>query len=645
MSLLLDALKKAALEKQKRDQAQGGVGSVEQDRSPSKSKTTEPEAEIEVDIPELTLPEERDESLASSLEADTLSMMQTSDDDSTVFEEGELDFSTLEGLAQDAELSTEFLEHTEPASEETEIPTAELSLSPNDVVVEEEETLAVDESPLVTADTVTEPLNSLAPGPKQVPEAPSEVIVVNEAPSPQASANSVTEKAHEPENDEPSNEATVESSETSDDKSPANTKSEPVAPKKDEGKEAIAQLLSSGKSAARKRRIRQFLWLFILLLTAGGLVGGYYYYLQLDDGNNFYTGQPYESAPNQNEEDNLDSEDSSVEDEPMRSQDDGVDDQDTAVENEDIRSADNQKEETSDLENRQENVSEEPVLSVEVPEDKPPVTEEAKKTDSVSAKAKVSEKKGVKPVIKKAPLPKKVASKPAVVNSPLATVATKISEATPSEQVNHRPMDKINIISRGSRPSPLSEAIQRGYLAYQAGNYSLAEKSYAEALVLSPYHRDALLGAAAVAVKNNELGEALTFYQTRLARDPTDTHAKSGLLSLVASSQSSPKLEGEVNSLLREYPNAAHLHFLKGSLKAGGKQWGAAQAAFYKARRLEPGNADYAFNLGVSLDNLGQEKEALRYYREAQTLSFVGQANFDRTQLQQRVQVLEAQIQ
>lgn len=130
MSLLLDALKKAALEKQKRDQAQGGVGSVEQDRSPSKSKTTEPEAEIEVDIPELTLPEERDESLASSLEADTLSMMQTSDDDSTVFEEGELDFSTLEGLAQDAELSTEFLEHTEPASEETEIPTAELSLSP-----------------------------------------------------------------------------------------------------------------------------------------------------------------------------------------------------------------------------------------------------------------------------------------------------------------------------------------------------------------------------------------------------------------------------------------------------------------------------------------------------------------------------------
>ena len=69
--------------------------------------------------------------------------------------------------------------------------------------------------------------------------------------------------------------------------------------------------------------------------------------------------------------------------------------------------------------------------------------------------------------------------------------------------------------------------------------------------------------------------------------------------------------------MLDEEPAAAHLHFALGNHHARTQRWGEAQAAYFEAWRLEVDNPDYAFNLAVALDQLGQARAAIEYYQRA----------------------------
>ena len=95
-----------------------------------------------------------------------------------------------------------------------------------------------------------------------------------------------------------------------------------------------------------------------------------------------------------------------------------------------------------------------------------------------------------------------------------------------------------------------------------------------------------------------------------------------------------------VNALLDVTPEAAHLHFLKGSVLAERSAWREAQAAFFEAHQRDRQNADYAFNLAVSLDHLGQAGPAARYYEQALTLAASAKASFPVEQVQQRLRQL-----
>ena len=50
-------------------------------------------------------------------------------------------------------------------------------------------------------------------------------------------------------------------------------------------------------------------------------------------------------------------------------------------------------------------------------------------------------------------------------------------------------------------------------------------------------------------------------------------------------------------------------------------RWPDAQTAFFDAVSNEPTNADYAYNLAVSLDQLGQAGPAAAYYQRALDLA------------------------
>jgi uncharacterized protein HemY len=89
--------------------------------------------------------------------------------------------------------------------------------------------------------------------------------------------------------------------------------------------------------------------------------------------------------------------------------------------------------------------------------------------------------------------------------------------------------------------------------------------------------------------------------------------------------------------LLREEPDAAHLHFTLGNMYAAQNRWGEAQSAYFGAYRLQAENPDYAYNLAVSLDELGKAAAAAGYYRRALELAAENGAVFDQPSVRGRL--------
>jgi len=82
------------------------------------------------------------------------------------------------------------------------------------------------------------------------------------------------------------------------------------------------------------------------------------------------------------------------------------------------------------------------------------------------------------------------------------------------------------------------------------------------------------------------------------------------------------------------------LYFTLGNQYAQQGRWAEAQQAYFKAFATDPDNADYAFNLAVSLDQLHQPALALEYYRRALALAEKRSASFAPEVARTRVQQL-----
>lgn len=244
---------------------------------------------------------------------------------------------------------------------------------------------------------------------------------------------------------------------------------------------------------------------------------------------------------------------------------------------------------------------------------------------------------------------KVIVEEKAVAPVPIAATSNTQSNATskPSRQTrqskNITPAAPAKVIKLGKpKLDALGEAIERAFSAYSQGKLDLAKEDYDTALKLDPFHRDALLGSAAVAMAQQRYQDALELYQRRLARAPKDEYAQGGILSIAGVENVSPELFSRVNTLLKEYPAAAHLHFLKGALYAVQSRWAAAQLAFFNAWSRAPKRADYAYNLAVALDHIDQHKEALRFYKNALQYAAVSPVGLDIAAVTQRIAQLEA---
>lgn len=250
--------------------------------------------------------------------------------------------------------------------------------------------------------------------------------------------------------------------------------------------------------------------------------------------------------------------------------------------------------------------------------------------------------RGAQPVEKPAASSKQGDATPAEVPSAKKTAGPSLepdNASVKSPALTGIPASGIKI-RRDAGEAKLDPLLTSAYQAFMAGDTGKAEADYRKALQRTPNSRDALLGLAAIAASRNQAQEAASLYLRVLQLDPGDTAAQTGMIGLKG--HADPTLsESRLKILLAQSPGTGYLHFALGNLYAQQSRWPEAQEAYFNALHTDPGNADYAFNLAVSLDHLDQRKPALVYYQRARNLVKDRPAGFDGEQLEKRIHELQ----
>ncbi|MFA7399375.1 MAG: tetratricopeptide repeat protein [Sideroxydans sp.] len=193
-------------------------------------------------------------------------------------------------------------------------------------------------------------------------------------------------------------------------------------------------------------------------------------------------------------------------------------------------------------------------------------------------------------------------------------------------------------IERQQVTDTITPALMDAYQAYQRGDYTTASQGYKEVLKRDERNRDALLGLGAIAQQQGQDQAAQHYYRQVLLLDPRDSVALGAMAAY--SANNGVDTESQLKQMLSEQPRSAALNYALGNVYADQSRWGDAQQAYFNARMLEPSNAQFTYNLAVSLDHLGQSKLAAQYYQQALQLDPASNAGFDHAQAQRRLNEL-----
>ena len=215
-----------------------------------------------------------------------------------------------------------------------------------------------------------------------------------------------------------------------------------------------------------------------------------------------------------------------------------------------------------------------------------------------------------------------------------------VTETLPQSLPENIPIEQAAIaISRSRSVSKQDQLVNSAYAAYTAGDYAGAETDYNQALESRPGNRDALLGLAAIAYRKGNAQTAFDYYLKLLKYFPKDTVATAAIINMQGDTDP-VRSESTLKLLIEKNPNAAYLHFILGNVYAYSDRWADAQQSFFEAFRRQPQNADYVYNLAVSLDHLGQRQAARDYYQTALDLADRNQTSFNTAAVIRRISSL-----
>lgn len=184
----------------------------------------------------------------------------------------------------------------------------------------------------------------------------------------------------------------------------------------------------------------------------------------------------------------------------------------------------------------------------------------------------------------------------------------------------------------------LNKLLTVAYQAYQGGDLNIAQTHYLDARKLAPYNLDALLGLAVIAQNQKKDAVAIHYYDNVLSLDSRNAVAHAGMSTLHVSENS----DSHLKKLINEQQNSPALYFALANYYAAQAHWSEAQQAYFNAYQLQENNAEIAFNLAVTLEHLGQKKQAAHYYQRALELDINNHIELNHTAIEQRaLQLIE----
>jgi len=244
----------------------------------------------------------------------------------------------------------------------------------------------------------------------------------------------------------------------------------------------------------------------------------------------------------------------------------------------------------------------------------------------------------IKPKTSTPPTP--VTEKQAPSSNTVKSTAEPYKEQT--VMLTKRPFKPVKFV-RTVRTDPVHKLLMQAYNAFYNQQYKQSEILYKDILLQEKNNRDALLGLAAIAIKQNRFEYARQKYRYLLKLNPRDSLAIAGISSI--EKQTNLQLsESKLKFMIKNNPGSAHLYFALGSLYARQKKWPNAQSAYFSAWSASSKNADYAFNLAISLDHLDKKKQALQFYQHCLKLKQSSHTNFSATKVEKRISTLQKSL-
>ena len=195
----------------------------------------------------------------------------------------------------------------------------------------------------------------------------------------------------------------------------------------------------------------------------------------------------------------------------------------------------------------------------------------------------------------------------------------------------------INIISK-STIAAKDRWLHEAYAAYQKGDDQLALAKYNAVLDVDPDNRNALLARAAINIQNNRVAEAIRDYRRILFVNPKDSLAMSSMIAVA--NYSPEQSETQLKLMIRDEPDSHYLNFTLGNIFGAQNRWQEAQKKYFTALENNPHDPNYAYNLAVSLEHIAKPQVAIAYYELALNNYTRGLATFSRDVVDARLEIL-----
>src|SRR5260370_37043654 len=164
--------------------------------------------------------------------------------------------------------------------------------------------------------------------------------------------------------------------------------------------------------------------------------------------------------------------------------------------------------------------------------------------------------------------------------------------------------------------SRANSLIVHGSAALQLRDTKTARSDFLAAHDAAPGSADVYVKRAAVALAENKVDEAITFYNNALAIDGANFNSLRGLISIYASQNHTDQAHARVDQAINSQPNNASLHFLKGQVYGFERNAQGAEAEFRRALEID-GNYLAAYSaLGALFVNTNQQDRAIAEYQK-----------------------------